>query len=123
MSVRIPAPDESLWVGVLRLSLVVDGARSLKDRRRAVSQVRDRLRAKHNVSVADVGHLEDATRAIVAVTMVGNDPRFLRSALDRVVHIVVQWRIASVVDHSIDLLRPDEPRGFEGLSGYDDVDG
>ena len=101
-----PAPDESTWVGVLRLLLHVPGAQSLKDKRRAVAQVRDRLRARHNLSVAEVGHLEDHRRAVLCGTMVANDSRFLRSALDAIAHEVSTWRSANVEDVDVLLMRP-----------------
>lgn len=102
----LPAPDEQLWVGVLRLGLVVPGARSLKDKRRAVAQLRDRLRARHNLSVAEVGHLDSPLRAVMAVSMVANDPRFLRSALDALVHDIQNWSMALIESSDVEVLRP-----------------
>ncbi len=105
---HLPAPDESLWVGVLRLALGIPGARSLKDRRRAVAQVRDRIRARAEFTVAEVGHLESHTMAIVAVGMVSNDPRLLRSTLDALGHQVESWDRVLVTGRSIAVMRPFE---------------
>ena len=102
----LQAPDESCWVGVLRLALRVPGSRSLKDKRKSVAQVRDRLRSRKNLSVAEIGHLEDHSRAILAVSLVGNDQRFIRSALDRIVHDVGTWRSALIENTSISVQRP-----------------
>ena len=100
------APDESCWVGVLRFSLRVPGSRSLKEKRKPIAQIRDRLRSRKNVSVAEIGHLEDHSRAILAVAMVSNDQRFIRSALDQIVHDVGTWRGALIEDASITVERP-----------------
>lgn len=80
----LPAPDEALHVGVLRLSLRILGSRSLKDRRRVVLSMRDRIQARHKASFAEVGHLDATDRAVVAVALVGNDARLLQSRLDQV---------------------------------------
>ena len=101
----LPAPDESLWVGVLRLGLVVPGSRSLKDKRRAVAQLRDRLRARHNLSVAEVGHLDSTIRAVIGVSMVGNDARFVRSALDALRADIQSWSMALVEDAHVSVHR------------------
>ena len=101
-----PAPDESCWVGVLRLSLRVPGSRSLKEKRKAIAQVRDRLRAKKNFSVAEIGHLDDHLRAVLAVSMVANDQRFVQSALDQTAHDVGSWRAALVENASVMVFRP-----------------
>ena len=109
------APDESIWVGVLRLVLVVPGSRSLKDKRRAISQVRDRIRARYELSVAEVGHLDDNMRSVMAVVMVSSDQRVIRSALDGLVHDVERWGSVIVEERSIDIARPYP----EGASDFD----
>ncbi|MAY80319.1 MAG: hypothetical protein CL930_05970 [Deltaproteobacteria bacterium] len=102
----LPAPDESCWIGLLRLGLRVPGSRSLKDKRRAVSQIRDRLRARHNLSVSETGHLEDHGRAILCIALVANDRRFVQSVLDGIAHEVGQWRAALVENASVVTFRP-----------------
>ena len=80
----LPAPDEALFVGVLRMVLRMPGSRSLKDRRRVVSSLRDRVCARHHAAFAEVGHLEAHDAAVVAVSLVGNDARLVRSRLDTI---------------------------------------
>ncbi len=79
----LPAPDEAIHVGVMRLSLEVPGSRSLKDRRHGVRSVKDRLAARFGAAVAEVGHLENHQRCVLAVTIVGNDAVVVRSRLDQ----------------------------------------
>ncbi|MDP6946484.1 MAG: DUF503 domain-containing protein [Myxococcota bacterium] len=102
---------------MLRLQLHIPGSRSLKDKRRAVAQVRDRLRSRHNLSVAEVGHLEDHRRAVLTGAMVANDSRFLRSALDSIAHEVGGWRPADLEAVDIHLMRPHDapdPGHYDG---------
>ena len=61
----------STIVGLCTLELQVPASSSLKDKRRVVRSVRDRLRSKFNVSVAEVGELDSwqfATIALVCVS-------------------------------------------------------
>lgn len=58
-------------VGVLTLEMRFDEARSLKDKRHWVQGLKARLRARHNVAVAEIDgqHLwNDATVAVVTVS-------------------------------------------------------
>ena len=100
------APDESIWIGVLRLVLVVPGSRGLGDKRRAVHQVRDRIRSRYALSVAEVGYLEDRTRCVMAVAMVSSDQQVIQSALDGLAHEVEQWGSVVVEGRSVDIARP-----------------
>ncbi|MFM2077254.1 MAG: hypothetical protein RJA49_1144, partial [Actinomycetota bacterium] len=46
-----------MFVGVARIVLQIPGARSLKDRRRVVTGLKDRTRATLPVSIAEIGDL------------------------------------------------------------------
>ena len=60
-----------MTIGIYTLELHLPGARSLKDRRQVVRRVKDRLRARHNLSIAeldDFGNLwQRAGLMVVAV--------------------------------------------------------
>ncbi|MFT3785365.1 MAG: DUF503 domain-containing protein [Tepidisphaeraceae bacterium] len=75
-------------VGILRLELSIDDAMTLKDKRRAVKSVKDRLSHKFNVSVAEVEALDLIRTAVLGVAMVSNDQAHVNGALDQVVNYV-----------------------------------
>ncbi len=57
-------------IGVLTLELQIDHAHSLKDKRNVVKSLKDRLRSKFNVSVAEIDGQESWQRSIVAIVTV-----------------------------------------------------
>jgi uncharacterized protein YlxP (DUF503 family) len=73
-----------LRIGVLRAVLYVPGARSLKDRRQAVVSLRDRIRARFEVSCHEVDTLDLPSRSELAVTTIGRDAALVRSVLDKI---------------------------------------
>ncbi len=60
-------------VGLLTLEITLEDAHSLKDKRQVVRSLKDRLKARFNVSVAEVGYHDVWQRAAVAVAAVGVD--------------------------------------------------
>jgi uncharacterized protein YlxP (DUF503 family) len=62
-----------MFVGVARVVLQIPGARSLKDRRQVVKSLKDRLRARLPVSVAEVGDVERHQVATLGVAVVSGD--------------------------------------------------
>ncbi len=70
-------------VGVLTLEITLNDARSLKDKRQVVRSLKDRLRARFNVSVAEVGYHDLWQRSAVAVAAVGVDQAAVESLLGR----------------------------------------
>ena len=78
----LTAPDEQIWIVILRLEFAFPYARSKKDKRKQVNRLKDRYRSRYNLSIAEVGHLENIQRTVIAITVVGNDAKNLRSFLD-----------------------------------------
>lgn len=90
-------------VGVLHLSLAIPEAASLKDKRRVLKSLKDRLAHRHNISVAEVGDLDDHRRSTMAVALVSNDRRFTESCLAKIANEVRTNRGVVVIDSDIEL--------------------
>jgi uncharacterized protein YlxP (DUF503 family) len=71
-------------VGVLTLELHIEGAQSLKDKRHTVKSLKDRLRGKFNVAVAEIDYQDLWQRALVAAVTVSND----RTRAEQVLQLV-----------------------------------
>jgi uncharacterized protein YlxP (DUF503 family) len=71
-------------VGVLTLELHIEGAQSLKDKRHTVKSLKDRLRGKFNVAVAEIDYQDLWQRALVAAVTVSSD----RTRAEQVLQLV-----------------------------------
>jgi uncharacterized protein len=93
-----------MTVGVLQLELAVPDAFSLKDKRRVVKSLKDRIAHGHNVSIAEVGALDEHRRAILGIAMVSNDMRYVEGALSKLVDFVRAVPSVDLLDYQIELL-------------------
>jgi uncharacterized protein YlxP (DUF503 family) len=93
----------TVHLGVLRLLLHVPGAGSLKDRRRAVVSLRDRVRHRFDVTWNEVDDVDQASSRVVVCTTAGSEARAVRSALDRVGSFVAQSGQVQVVHVDLDV--------------------
>jgi uncharacterized protein YlxP (DUF503 family) len=93
-----------MHVGVLQLELSIADAMSLKDKRRVVKGLKDRIAHAHNVSIAEVGALDEHRRAIVGVAMVGNDKSYVEGGLSKLVDLVRMTPQVSLMDYQIEML-------------------
>lgn len=76
----------------MELTFDVVQASSLKDKRRAVKSFKDRVRHRHNVSIAEVDGQDNHRRAVLAVSMVGNDHRYIEGVLQQIVNAAEMHR-------------------------------
>ena len=91
-------------VGLLQVRLAIPGSRSLKDKRRVIKSIKDRLGGQHNVSVAEVEHLDHRQQVSLAIAMVSNDHRFNQSCLSKIVDRLRMHPEATLVDYEIECL-------------------
>jgi uncharacterized protein YlxP (DUF503 family) len=93
-----------MTIGVLQLELEVIDAMSLKDKRRVILSLKDRISHGHNVSIAEVGALDEHRRCIMGLAMVSNDSRYVEGALSKLVDFVRMVPQVSLLDYKIELL-------------------
>ena len=71
-------------IGVLTLEIVLRDAHSLKDKRHVVKSLKDRLRSKFNVAVAEIDCQDLWQRAVVAAVTVSSDRVYAERVLQSV---------------------------------------
>ncbi|HUF76922.1 MAG TPA: DUF503 domain-containing protein [Longimicrobiales bacterium] len=72
----------------LTWELTLPGCSSLKEKRSVIRSLRDRLRAKFNVSVAETAYQDVHTRAQLSIALVATDARFADSVLEKADNLV-----------------------------------
>jgi len=90
-------------IGTLQLFLTVPESNSLKDKRRVIRSLKDRLGGKHNISIAEVGALDEHRRSVIGIAMVSNDRRFTESCLSKIVGEVRGHPRAILSDFELEL--------------------
>jgi len=71
-------------VGVLTLELRLENSFSLKDKRQVVRSLKDRLRRKFNVAVAEIDYQDLWQRAALAAVTVSSDHNYAEKLLQSV---------------------------------------
>jgi uncharacterized protein len=93
-----------MHVGILTLELGIYDAFSLKDKRRAIRSVKDKIAHRYNVSVAEVAALDSLRHGVLGVAMVSNDHAYVQGALDQIVDYVRSMRQADLEDYAIEFV-------------------
>lgn len=91
-------------VGILQIELMIEGSQSLKDKRRVVSSLKDRLHREHQVSVAEVGQQDNHRTAMLGIAMAGSDLGYCQSAMDKLVDKIKHGRGYVLMDHDLQIL-------------------
>lgn len=90
-------------VGVLHIQLSLPGAGSLKDKRRLLTSLLDRLHNQFNVAAAEVDQQDTWRRAQLAVACVSSEGRHANQILTRVMAEVERAAELVVVGYEMEL--------------------
>jgi len=95
-----------MHIGVLQFTLEIPYATSLKDKRRVVKSMKDRIRRNFNVSIAEIDDLDAWTTATLGAVMAGRDVAYINGALDKLINALESLRDATLADHQLEIVSP-----------------
>ncbi|MGD2109703.1 MAG: DUF503 domain-containing protein [Phycisphaerae bacterium] len=91
-------------VGVLTIDLAIFDAQSLKDKRRVVSSLKEKLGNRFNVSVAELESHDNPKQSQLGIALISKDSRPVHARMDKIVDFVRAFRGLSLVDYRRELL-------------------
>lgn len=92
-----------MLVGTLELRILVRDAQSLKDKRRVLKSLKERIRHRFPVSIAEVGSLDHRQHGHLGVAIVSNQSRHATEVLSKVVDFVRNSMLAELIDYTIEV--------------------
>ena len=92
-----------MFIGVCTIEMHIPESGSLKTKRHSLKSLKDRIRSKFNVSVAEVDHNDLWQKASLAVAAVSSDKTYLNQTLDHVIDMVRSVPDVSLLDYHIEI--------------------
>jgi uncharacterized protein YlxP (DUF503 family) len=108
-------------VGVCRITLLISEAHSLKERRMVLRRIKDKVRNKFNVAIAEVGGGEYADAwqsAQLGFAVVSNELGFTQAMVQKVLDYIDALSTAKVVDEEQDFMNYGDERGLGAEPGH-----
>jgi hypothetical protein len=91
-------------VGVCTVELFIPDGQSLKSKRQVLNSLKERLRGKFNVSVAEVGGQDLWQKAVLGIACVANETAYVNQVLDQVLNQIRSLPAVEIVQSRIELL-------------------
>lgn len=93
-----------MTIGLLQIEFLIPGARSLKDKRRAMKSLKTLLRNRYNCSVAETDFKEKWGRSRLAICVVSDDSGHVSAQLNEIARFSANHHAAEMVDYQIEML-------------------
>ena len=91
-------------IGILQLELRIAESHSLKEKRMVLKSIKDRLRRKFNISVAEINNQDLWQSSCLGIATIGNDKRYLNGLLSQVERWIERERRAELVSSQMEFL-------------------
>jgi uncharacterized protein YlxP (DUF503 family) len=91
-------------VGLCTVELFIPESQSLKDKRQVLLSLKDRLREKFNLSVAEVDGQDLWQRAVLGLVCVANEGRYVNQVCDQALNLIRSVPAVEIVQSRVELL-------------------
>jgi uncharacterized protein len=91
-------------VGLCTIELFIPESQSLKDKRRVLLSLKDRLREKFNLSVAEVDGQDLWQKAVLGLACVANEGRHVNQVCDQALNLVRTVHAVEIVQSRVEIL-------------------
>ncbi len=99
--------ESAMNLGYCSLRFYLHGNNSLKGKRKVIRAIKDRLRNKFNVSVAEVGDQDVWQNIHLGIAAVSADAQYLDGLLKQVVNFVDNMHLAEMIDCQTEIIKAD----------------
>jgi uncharacterized protein YlxP (DUF503 family) len=96
--------EHKMIVGICVIELYIPQNGSLKGKRQVVQSIKVKIKNKFNVAIAEVGELDLWQKAVLGVTTIANDIRFVNEVMDKVVDFISSNPQVQVIHHQLELI-------------------
>ncbi len=93
-----------MFVTVARVTLQIPESGSLKAKRQVLRRITDRVKARFNVSVAEVDDQDLWQKAQLALAVVGGDKRHVGEQMDKILHFIEELYAAPVIERKVETI-------------------
>lgn len=90
-------------VGLARIEVHIPESGSLKSKRHFIKRIKDRVKNRFNVSIAEVDHNDLWQRTTLGVSVVANEKQFANQVLNQLVDFISKENGVQIIDYSIEL--------------------
>lgn len=91
-------------VGTGKIKFKLYGISSLKDKRRIVKAIINRIKNQFNISIAETDYNDSHLWAQIGFSIVGNDSRVVNSKLDKVFNLAEDMGLAQITDTQMEII-------------------
>lgn len=91
-------------IGICRIEMFLPNLQSLKEKRRVLKSLIQRLRQKYNISIAEVENQDKWQRTTLAVVCVSTSSRFVNKVIEQILKEIEKFNEGHVINFDMEII-------------------
>ncbi len=91
-------------IGLLTIEILIPNSASLKEKRRVLLSIKDRIKNKFNVSIAEIDAHDKWQRCVFGIVIISTDTKLIHSVFNNIITIFEENSEIEVINHNIQIL-------------------
>lgn len=91
-------------VGTCEIELIIFEANSLKEKRHVIKSIIERIKARFNVSVAEIDYLDLWNRSMIGIAAVSNSKNICESTISKIIEFIDNDERVEIINHFTEVL-------------------
>ncbi|MBM3248271.1 MAG: DUF503 domain-containing protein [Candidatus Omnitrophica bacterium] len=92
-----------MTIGLLQLIIKIPGSNSLKEKRRVLHSLRDKLRDKYNISITEIEDQDKWQKSTLAIAKVDQERKMIDTSFGNIVDYIRNSNSVEILDYQIEL--------------------
>ena len=88
--------------GIIQLRIPESG--SLKEKRSVLNKVIKRVQNEFNISIAQVGNLDNFNFAQIGFALAGNESRYINGKIDHLLRFIENMQVAEILNSKVEIM-------------------
>ena len=85
-------------IGLLQLDILIPGSNNLKEKRSTIKSLKETIRKRFNVSIAETGKLDKWSRSEISITKVSNESKLIRQEFQKIQNDIESRYPVEIID-------------------------
>ncbi|MCM8772848.1 MAG: DUF503 domain-containing protein [Candidatus Omnitrophica bacterium] len=79
-----------MFVGTLKIELIIPGSTSLKDKRRVIQSLKNKIKSKFNVSIAEIDYHDKWQRSLIGLCFVNGEKKEIEDICLKIKNVIFE---------------------------------
>lgn len=93
-----------MLIGIMEIEIYIYESNSLKEKRRVIKSLIERLRSRFNISISEIDDLDIWNKSTIGLSVVSNSSELINKSLSQIFNFIIADSRVEIIKHKMEIL-------------------